>query len=128
MLVYDAAMSDDAAAGQTQGFFQGVPMALTEGRLTATGMVGGPVPWGAPGLLAVVGTWADDDDEPGLVVAYEWPAQWMHVNEPLDKPRLEGLHLYRFATDQLLASGTLAFGGADVGADPPDFNVETDQG
>jgi hypothetical protein len=77
--------------------------------------------------MALVGTWKDSD-EPGAVVAYEWPEAWVRTAHPIDKRGLETLHLYKFSIDQRLALGAPAFGAAELGADPPDFRVGTDQG
>lgn len=69
--------------------------------------------------------------EPGrpfVLFSAETPLSMFPTFGRVAKQQLERLHLDRYATDMLLATGSRPFGKAIAGADPPDFVVESPSG
>jgi hypothetical protein len=95
---------------------------------TIEGLVAAVLPWGAPSLAGAAGVAQEPSGMPLLGINFEWPLSWLHDAQPLSKRDREAIHLRRFATDHLVATGSLACGRIGQGDDPPDFIVETADG
>ncbi len=70
------------------------------------------LPWDAPALMGMSGTSANQPDTLTSVVGFEWPIQHLTPTARIDQRELERIHLDRYFTDYLLATGT-----------PPFFNI-----
>ena len=66
--------------------------------------------------------------EPGVILAFENSLRVFGPGVTLDKPTLERLHLERFRSDYAMRLGRIPFDGVRVGANPPDFEIETPDG
>lgn len=120
---------DSDSPPEREGRLTLFPMFLPAGT-TVTGMFFAPLlPWMAPALSGVVG---HPSDEPGRVtamIAYEWPIpHWTILGDPLEKEAVERLHLERYRTDCLLATGELPYVALEPGANPPDFDASLPDG
>jgi hypothetical protein len=86
------------------------------------------LPWGSPGLYALSGHFPDDPTAAVLELAYEWPTRWLRNVDPVAQYDLEWLHVQRFRSDFMLATGELSFVNVRPGNDPPDVLVDTPEG
>lgn len=89
------------------------------------------LPWNAPALMGMSGTSASRPDTLTALVGFEWPIPHLTPTEEISKPELERIHLDRYFTDYLFATGTPPFLNptqTEPGADPPDFTVSTSKG
>jgi hypothetical protein len=86
------------------------------------------LPWQTPGLLALSGSASPDSGNSILAICYEWPTSWMRTVQDIDQFQLEWLHLQRFRTDHILATGSAPFFDVAKGGDPPDAVVTTEHG
>ncbi len=89
------------------------------------------LPWNAPALMGMSGTSASRPDTLTALVGFEWPIPHLTPTQDISKPDLERIHLDRYFTDYLLATGTPPFLNStqtEPGADPPDFTVSSSEG
>lgn len=63
-----------------------------------------------------------------LAIRSEWPLSWATTVEPFSQADLESLHVRRYNSDCLLATGNSAFVDVQRGNDPPDMTALTDMG
>jgi hypothetical protein len=109
----------------TVSFLHAVPVRVPDGaRLDK--ITFRPLPWSASAVMGLVG--ATVDGAPMLAIGTEWPLSWLRTIQPLPKFDLELLHLRRFSSDQVVATGDHAFRDMQPGGDPPDVTVLTDAG
>jgi hypothetical protein len=101
---------------------------MARANMTLTGMFVGPVlPWGVPALFGARGKLAEGPPSEVAIAVFEWPVpHWDVIGDPLAKETVERLHLERYRTDRLLATGEMPYETLDVGDDPPDFVAPQD--
>jgi hypothetical protein len=109
------------------GFLHLLPMHISQ-PLTVSSIHASALPWGSPGLYALSGHPPDDPATAVLELAYEWPTRWLRSAEPVAQQDLEWLHVQRFRSDFVLATGQLPFVNVRPGNDPPDVLVDTTEG
>lgn len=113
-------------AGQTS-VFAALPIHIPEA-ITVTAMGGGSLPWGAPSVSVILGHSNVSPGEPILGIGSDWPMPWIRTGVDLTQEEQEALHVRRFRTDHIIASGAAPFVGVFQGTDPPDVFVETESG
>lgn len=88
-----------------------------------------PTPGHGPqlGAVTLIGH-VTETGEPLTVLAMETPVPVVPVQTELPKGVMERIHLERFRSDYLNATGDLPFDRVTAGSDPPDFVVDTDDG
>lgn len=85
-----------------------------------------PLPWGSIGGMAARGVLTGHPSAQHLALGYEWPVPVLGFDEPVTKERLEALHLSRYCTDRLVASGSLPYRAIERGGHvmrAPDFTA-----
>lgn len=107
--------------------FAALPIYIPEA-ITVTAMGGGTLPWGAPSVMAIVGYSNASPSEPILGIGSDWPVAWIRTGTDLTQEEQESLHVRRFRTDHIIATGAAPFIGVLKGGDPPDVFVETESG
>lgn len=98
---------------------------LARANVTYTGGFVGPIlPWQAPALFGAHAHPRDDPAAERLVIINEWPIpHWAVIGDRLPKEAVERMHLDRYFTDHLLATGELPYVSLAGGSDPPDFRA-----
>ncbi len=126
----DQAPTQDPPEPPTGGFLHLLPPFHADEDVWVTGIFAGVTPWQAPSLAGLKVVPESDPNAPRVIVTFEHPAEVFITPEPLDKRardllRLkqfkERMHLDRYCTDHLLATGVLPYESVANGADPPDF-------
>jgi hypothetical protein len=86
-------------------------------------------PWQAPSLGGVRIVPHTNPEDVQTIITYEYPAELfmqglsreVHQDPQQSKRSRERLHLDKYCTDHLIATGALPYGSIEDGADPPDF-------
>jgi hypothetical protein len=68
------------------------------------------------------------DSEQGIILAFDNGQNVFGPDVRLDKPTLERVHLERYRSDYAMRHGHFPFEGVGIGADPPDFEIQTPDG
>jgi hypothetical protein len=110
------------------GFLHLLPMHLSHALTGPLAIHASVLPWGSPGLYALSGHSPDDQSATVLELAYEWPIRWLLSVDSVGQYDLEWLHVQRFRSDYLLATGQLPFVNVRPGNDPPDVLADTPEG
>lgn len=105
---------------QQMGILQLLPMHV-DVNLTVNAQIVSLLPWQSVAMAGIRGTMPDGPHTEQLLCSYEWPMPYFVANIPLTKEQKEQVHLSRFCTDGLLATGTLPYLAVETGANPPDF-------
>lgn len=115
-----------ALALQPQGaYFQALPIHIDD-ELTVEQLIAGLSPWGSVTLQGLKGTPTGRSGTPHIYFNYEWPTPYLLALEPVSKEAREHLHLSRYCTDVLIATGSLPYSQFARGNDPPDFLCRAD--
>lgn len=101
------------------------PMVVPAGAVI-TAHIYSRLPWNAHAYDGFVGT--TSTGEPLLAIRSEWPLSWATTVESFSQADLESLHVRRYNSDCLLATGNSAFVDVQRGNDPPDMTALTDMG
>lgn len=122
-------MADNEALPEQSARLTLFPM-MARANMTLTAMfIGQVLPWRSPAVFGARGHAADDPTIQQTVVVFEWPIpQWTVLGDELPKETVERLHLERYCTDRLFATGQLPYERLVVGGNPPDFAAERHDG
>jgi hypothetical protein len=103
--------------------FQTVPFEVSES-LTGLSTFMAESPWKTFQFTGGKGTTHGGEDV--FVVNFEWPYPYFVRRVAVNKHETESLHLNRYMTDFLIATGSPAYLSVNSGADPPDFTCLAD--
>lgn len=118
MITYGALMASTPDRG---GYLHLLPMELMA-NMTVVSCEASMLPWGSPSYVGVTGT--DPAGDPMMVIAYECPGPWLRTFEAISQFELEWMHVHRFRSDFMFATGLHPFHRVRQGDDPPDVLVD----
>lgn len=108
------------------GFLHLFPMELQEGMTGVSIEATATLPWGSPSYMGMRGS--DPGGDAMLVIAYESPSSWLRTIDAIPQHEVEWMHVHRFRSDFMLATGLHPFHSVRQGDDPPDILVDNADG
>jgi hypothetical protein len=105
------------------------PIFGRQGMVITELLFGAMLPWHSPTWFGARAHWADDPQGQMAVVTFEWPVPHLAVmGDELSKDMIERLHLERYGTDCLFATGASPYQTLTQGGNPPDFTATMQDG